>query len=133
MGMTRTKTRNHPLVATGRGVRMLDDHGTRVLDDVSISAIAVDGIDVWILAARRDLSRLRAGNIEHVASLDQPVAGCVGVHRGVVYVGGQGARVWRLDAGTFVEVESFQQAPTHADWHTPWGGAPDVFSIASDG
>jgi hypothetical protein len=130
--MTRTKALSHPAVGTGRGVRVLDN-STRILDDTPITAIAVDGDDVWILTERRDLSRVRSGKVEYVANLGERTAGCIGVHRGVVYVGGDHARLWRLDEGSLGEVESFQQAPTHAEWHTPWGGPPDVFSIASDG
>ena len=68
-----------------------------------------------------------------VARLDDAVGTVVGTHRGAVWVGGHRARLWRLDGETLAEVTTFQSAPTHDEWHTPWGGPPDVFSIASDG
>lgn len=130
--MTRTQTQ-HPVIATANGVRRLDGARLDALPDASITSLHADGDDVWALVARRDVYRLEGGAGQLVASLDQPVGGVIGTHRGEVWVGGSRARVWRLDGGSLTEVTSFQDAPTHDEWHTPWGGPPDVFSFASDG
>ena len=87
-----------------------------------------------MLAAQRDLHRLTGATVEHVASLGGGASGiCLTTHGGTVWVGGDSARLWRLDGDEFDEVRSFREAPTQPDWHTPWGGPPDVFSMASDG
>jgi hypothetical protein len=130
--MTRTQTLQ-PLIATAHGVRLPDGGSLESLADASITSIHADGDDLWLLVARRDLHRINRGGSELVARLDDAVGTVVGTHRGTVWVGGHRALLWRLDGGTLVEVTSFREAPTHDEWHTPWGGPPDVFSIASDG
>src|SRR5262245_28510643 len=130
--MTRTQT-HQPVIATGNGARLLDGGTLGSLPDAAITSLHVDGDDVWALVARRDLYRVDSGTSELVARLDEPAGGVVGTHRGAVWVGGQRARLWRLDGDSLVEVSSFQDAPTADGWHTPWGGPPDVFSLASDG
>ena len=69
-----------------------------------------------------------------MASLDADAAAtCLGTHGGTVWVGGDDARLWRLTAHGLEEVRTFLDAPTRPEWHTPWGGPPAVFSMASDG
>lgn len=130
--MTRTQMQD-VLIATANGVRLSDGGSLESLPDGSITSIHRDGDVLWALVARRDLYRVGGGACELVARLDEPAGGVIGVHRGVPWVGGDRARVWRLDGTALVEVTSFQDAPTHEDWHTPWGGPPDIFSFASDG
>ncbi len=129
--MTRTQTQQ-PLIGTADGVRLPDGTILESLPDGSITSIHQDGADLWALVARRDLYRMHGNAGELVARLDEPAGGVIGIHRGDVWVGGDHARLWRLHANVLDEVTSFQEAPTHADWHTPWGGPPDVFSFASD-
>ena len=130
--MTRTQT-HQPLVGTAHGVRILGDGSLDALEDAPITSIHSDGDDLWVLVSRRELHRVAHGATDLVARLDEAIGTCVGTHRGEVWVGGHDARLWRLFGDSLEEVESFQHAPTHDAWHTPWGGPPDVFSIASDG
>lgn len=130
--MTRTHT-VQPVFATAHGVRLPEGGSLESLGDVSITSIHADGDELWVLTDRRDLHRVRGGGSTLVAHLDDAVGTVVGTHRGAVWVGGRHARLWRLDGETLAEVTTFQSAPTHDEWHTPWGGPPDVFSIASDG
>jgi hypothetical protein len=129
--MTRTQTRR-PVIATSHGIRLPAGGQLESLADDSITSIHADGDDLWALVARRDLYRINGPSSELVARLDDAAGIVVGTHRGVVWVGGQRARLWKLDGSALVEASSFQDAPTHDEWHTPWGGPPDVFSIASD-
>jgi hypothetical protein len=125
-----------PILATAQGLRLLDSTGANgdPLDGASITAVHAAGDDVWVLADRRDLYRVTDGVADLVASLDHGASGiCVGTHDGTVWVGGAEAQLWRLDGKHLEPVESFQDAPSRDDWHTPWGGPPDVFSMASDG
>jgi hypothetical protein len=125
-----------PILATARGLRVLDSTGANgdPLDGASITAVHASGDDVWVLADRRDLYRVTDGFADLVASLDHGASGiCIGTHDGTVWVGGAEAQLWRLDGKHLEPVESFQDAPSRDEWHTPWGGPPDVFSMASDG
>jgi hypothetical protein len=130
--MARTTTL-HPVFATAHGLRLTDAERLESLGDSAITSVHADGEDLWALVARRELHRVDRSGSELVARLDDATGTVVGTHRGTVWVGGHRARLWRLDGGKLVEVASFQEAPTHDEWHTPWGGPPDVFSIASDG
>jgi hypothetical protein len=130
--MTRTKTLQL-VIATAHGVRLPEGGTVESPADASITSIHADGPNLWALVDGRDLHRISGDRDELVARLDDATGTVVGTHRGTVWIGGRGARVWRLDDEKLVEVTSFQNAPTHDQWHTPWGGPPDVFSIASDG
>ena len=98
---------------------------------ITATAPHLDGL--WVLADRRDLFRVDDGAIERVASLPGPVGVCLHVHQGRVFVGGDDAGLWVLGDGALEHVEAFAEAPTSAQWHTPWGGPPSVFSMASLG
>jgi hypothetical protein len=130
--MTRTET-HQAFVGTAHGVRILGHGSLDGLEDAPITSIHSDGDDLWVLVSRRELHRVAHGASDLVARLDEALGTCVGTHRGEVWVGGHNALLWRLSGASLEDVDSFQRAPTHDEWHTPWGGPPDVFSIASDG
>jgi photosystem II stability/assembly factor-like uncharacterized protein len=48
-----------------------------------------------------------------------------------VFVGGDDAGLWQLRGAELEPVASFRDAPTRAEWYTPWGGPPSVLSMAS--
>ena len=122
----------HPVLATAGGLRRVD--GVDLFEGERITALRADAGALWVLAGKRDLYRLEGDSPELVASLDDGVTGtCLGTHDGAVWVGGDPAALWRLRDARFERVASFEAAPTHEDWHTPWGGPPAVFSMASDG
>ena len=75
-----------------------------------------------------------AASSELVARLDDAVGTVVGTHRGAVWVGGHARSALaarRRDARRGRRRSRVPRRTT--EWHTPWGGPPDVFSIASDG
>src|SRR5690348_14563795 len=120
--MTRTQT-HRPAIATSSGVVLPEGGTIRSLADAPITSLHADADTAWALVGRRDVYRVRDDASELVARLDEPAGAVLTTHRGVVWVGGRQARLWRLDGDT-LEVSSFQQAPTHQEWHTPWGGPP---------
>jgi hypothetical protein len=122
----------HPVLATAGGLRRVG--GVDLFEGERITAVRADADALWVLASKRDLYRLDGDSPELVASLDDGVTGtCIGTHDGAVWIGGDPAALWRLRDGRFERVASFEAAPTHEDWHTPWGGPPAVFTMASDG
>jgi hypothetical protein len=125
---------HHPAVGTAHGLRMVGTTATDPVGGAPVTAVHVDGATLWVLTSGRDLWRVADGHADVVASLESgATASCVGTHGGAVFVGGDEARLWHLARDRFEEVASFQDAPTRAEWHTPWGGPPAVFSMASDG
>ena len=137
--MSSTDTRPTPsavadrvAVAAGDGLH-LGGATAPSLAGTAITAIAPEEGVLWALADRRDLLRIDGGTAEPVATLAGRVGVCVHAHQGRVFVGGDDAGLWVLGDGALEPVEAFAQAPTSADWHTPWGGPPSVFSMASLG
>lgn len=123
-----------PLVATGDGVVL--PGGERVLAGREITALTreSDGDALWALVDRTEVHRVGDdGGAEPVARLDEGAGTCLHVHGGTVWVGGDEAALWRLADGRLERVTTFDDAPTHDEWHTPWGGPPSVMSMASHG
>ncbi|CAN5574460.1 hypothetical protein BH24ACT5_BH24ACT5_10130 [soil metagenome] len=104
-----------------------------VLPEASVDAIVADGPTLWALTDRRELHRIDRHGTELVAVVDDGSATCLGIHDGAIWAGGDDARLWRLHDGRLLPATSFGDAPTRGEWHTPWGGPPAVFSIASGG
>lgn len=124
---------HQPVIGTAQGLQLLGEHGS-TLDGVEVTAVHAAGRDLWVLADGRDLFRVANGAPELVASLADAATGtCVTSHGGDVWVGGDEAGLWRLHEARLDPVSSFQQAPSRDEWHTPWGGPPAVFSMASHG
>lgn len=130
------------LVGTGDGVVRTSpdaadapggENGERLLPGTAVTALHPSAERTWVLADRRTLHRVDADGPAEVASLDDRVGSCVIEHGGSVFVGGNDAQLWRLDGGDLVLQPSFRSAPTSDRWSTPWGGPPDVFSMADSG
>lgn len=120
------------VVATGDGLQSSGGSDSWLAGH-RMTAVSVDGDALWAISDRKDLVRVGADGVEPIARLDEPLATCVHVHRGTVYVGGRNARLWRLRDGELQPVTSFQDAPTRPEWTTPWGDPASVFSMASHG
>jgi hypothetical protein len=129
----RSTTKASLVVATADGL-YLPNRDEPLMRGRRIGSIAVDDDAVWTLVDSAELHRVtHTGSIEQAAALEDGTATCVHVHDGTVIVGGDDATLWRLREGALEPIESFRDAPTSADWHTPWGGPPSVMSMASHG
>lgn len=111
--------------------------GRTVLVDRDVIDVAVDPRSGRLAALTRD-GEVHVRDDGHgwrdIASIDDGRLRVVAWHGDELLVGGAEARLWRVARDGGVDrLTEFDRAPTHADWHTPWGGPPDVFSIASDG
>lgn len=117
------------LIGTAAGAFSLDDPTTPVIAGTRINHIARSGADWWALDGK---SRVHH-NGEVVATGPEGVAlNCVQTTATTVWVGATAARLFRLEDGNLVEDEEFADAPGRDRWYTPWGGPPDVRSIAVD-
>lgn len=136
MPTTDTRSRPNPTlervaVAAGDGLHV----GASIVGALAgrpVTAIAPDGDALWALVDRQNLFHIDDnGEIDQVAALGAPAGVCVHAHHGRVFVGGDDAGLWVLDDNALRPVDSFAEAPTRPQWHTPWGGPPSVFSMAS--
>jgi hypothetical protein len=124
------------LVGTQDGLRDVGDGSTMhdPLRGADVTALCHHDGGVWALVDEQELWRVEPGGSRAAkgASTGAPPGRCVASHAGAIWVGTAGARLVRYD-GTRVEpVPTFDEAPTHEGWHTPWGGPADVWSMAAD-
>jgi hypothetical protein len=94
-----------------------------------MDAMAVTGDGVWAVSDGRFLWFMD-GDGQVVAELTDATANCIAASADLVLVGASDARLFRLAGPELIEVESFADAPGRDTWGTPWGGPPDVRSVA---
>ena len=121
------------LVGTENGIHTAGDGQAPVrLPGRVVEALAAgaDG-SLWALADGRELWRDdgdREGRM--VAASPGPRLNCLAVAGGTVLAGTASAHLLRLDAGELRPVEPFDRVEGRDGWYTPWGGPPDVRSVA---
>ena len=125
--------RQKVLIGTADGLHELGDGRRQLLGGREVTSLArrqpgwwavVDEVEVWRSGSE--------GEWEHVASLDGLRANCILPMAKEVYVGTSEARLFALGDGKLEPVESFDGVAGRESWHTPWGGPPDVRSMAAD-
>lgn len=113
--------------------------GLRGLDDRELPGHAINWIERgddawWVLTDRKNLIRHGpAGEGVRVAQLADPVGNCVASIGSQLLVGGAEASLFELDGEQLTRRKDFDEAPGRETWYTPWGGPPDVRSLAVDG
>jgi hypothetical protein len=121
--------------ATPSGLHVLKATGERALElgGRSVDALHVDASATrWAIVDRHELWRDSGTGWEEVARSSDLRLNCVLSHGGVdVWVGAERARLLRLEDGSLVRSKSFDAAPGRNEWFTPWGGPPDVRSLAT--
>ena len=131
------------LLATPGGIRGLDHDGQdlfHVLDDRDFSHLhrcadgrllaVADETEILALAPGDAPARRDAWTV--LGSLPDGRANCLAELAGRLYVGAADARLWVMpaDGGEPERVESFDLISSRDTWDTPWGGPPDVRSLA---
>jgi photosystem II stability/assembly factor-like uncharacterized protein len=97
----------------------------------AVEALAADAGALWALADGRELWGYDGdGEGRAAASSPGPRLRCLAVAGGMVLAGTAEAHLLRLDAGDLRPVEPFDRVEGHDGWYTPWGGPPDVRSLA---
>lgn len=132
------------LVATQSGLVAVDDDGNqrfRVLEGREVSYVSTD-TDGRVLAIADESEIVSAPSIEYAArddgwsvlgSLPGARANCLADLAGRLFIGAEDARMWVMpsEGGEPTRIESFDAVPTRDEWDTPWGGPPDVRSLAT--
>ena len=117
------------LLGTKRGLYRLGENDPTALADKSVTALSSDA--GWAVVDGRELWRsVLRGEWERVTSSDMDLR-CVEAVNDEVYAGSAEAHLLRYDGATIQVVDDFEQVEGREDWFTPWGGPPDVRSIAA--
>ena len=91
--------------------------------DSQTAVFIVDGRDVWRW-------RYSAGCWEHLCSSPWTLNCICQTHDGMLLVGTEKARLAWVISGELDFLEAFDAMPERGLWKTPWGGPPDVRSLA---
>jgi hypothetical protein len=117
------------LVGTTAGAFSIDDPSKPLIGGTRINHITRRGDGWWALDGKARVHH----DGEVVATAPDGVAlNCVLAGPDEVYVGATAARLYRLESHELIEDEGFSAAPGRDAWYTPWGGPPDVRSMALD-
>ena len=118
------------LVGTIAGMFALDEPANPLIANTTINHIARDGEGWW---AVDDEARVHHDGQIVANGPDDATLNCVLPVDEAIWVGASSARLYRIDGRDLIEDQDFADTPGRADWYTPWGGPPDVRSIAVDG
>lgn len=132
------------LIGTETGLVALDDEGRerfRVLDGREVSFLCTDSDGRLLAIVDRGIV-LAAPSVEQadgeerwaaLGALPGARANCLAELAGCIFIGAEDARMWRMpsEGGEPRRIESFDAVPGRSEWDTPWGGPPDVRSLAA--
>ncbi|MGH9277622.1 MAG: WD40/YVTN/BNR-like repeat-containing protein [Acidimicrobiales bacterium] len=123
---------------------MMTDHGVRVTQ-AGLVAATDDGI--WSSDGSRTLGGHRVDDLDGAwalldgdalwrdgveqVRLPGPAATCVAAPGDGVLVGTKEAHLLSVKGGVAEPLESFEKAEGRDRWYTPWGGPPDVRTVAA--
>jgi hypothetical protein len=119
------------LAATTEGIYQWPD-GTRSLNGTETNALALAD-DVRYAVAKPATIVLDDGEgWREFASVRDVRANCLIPARTGLFVGTSEAHLLKEEGGRFLSLDTFESAPGRDEWFTPWGGPPDVRSLAED-
>jgi hypothetical protein len=121
------------LVATVGGLFAPGERVSAALEGRRVDAIARDGDALWAIVDEHSVWRhTPEQQWQSVAMVEERRLNCLGPHRGRLLLGTSAAHLFALRDGEVDVVSSFDAAPGRESWFTPWGGPPDVRSMARD-
>jgi hypothetical protein len=118
------------VIATADGVRTLEAPGSSELAGRSVSALAPSERGLWALVDGAVWSRGNGAWAE-AGRVDGPPLRCLLPRGDGVLAGTAEAHLVRLAGGDAETLAGFEAAPGRGEWFTPWGGPPDVRSMAA--
>jgi len=119
------------LLCTDAG--LFDTNGTKllgdVLPDVPIRGAAAGDGALYLICGDRDLWRIDGDGCERLVATGLK-ANCLVATGDGVFAGTADARLERVGSGSTERVPGFDAVAGRDEWGTPWGGPPDVRSLA---
>ncbi|NMG22604.1 WD40/YVTN/BNR-like repeat-containing protein [Brasilonema bromeliae] len=122
-----------PLIIAGTsdGLLFLDSRQYVELEGHSITALASSPDGLWVIVDRNSVwHRNPEGEWHQIASIDDLQLNCILPYNGAVLVGTSQAHLIRIADGSTNRINCFETAEGRDEWYTPWGGPPDVRSMA---
>ncbi len=120
-------------IGTKDGLRKTPADSPIEIEGEAITAIAIEGATRWAIVGGRDLRRSADGAAwETLATLQGLRANCLLPTSSGLLVGTSGARLMRRSGEELEAVEGFDRVADRDDWYTPWGGPPDVRTLAGN-
>jgi hypothetical protein len=121
------------LAGTERGIHRLGNGApSEALVDEDVRSIVGDGSGWLAVGPRTVWHSADGGRWSEWTNLEAPSGTCVSSGPAGRFVGLTEARLAMLEDGGVAPVGAFDGVEGRSDWHTPWGGPPDVRSIAQD-
>ncbi|MBF2009430.1 MAG: hypothetical protein IGS49_29390 [Chlorogloeopsis fritschii C42_A2020_084] len=119
------------LAGTSKGLWVLESEQRIELEGFDITAIAPSNDGLWAIANHNSVwQRNLNGEWRKVASSENLRLHCLLPVDDTVLVGTSEAHLMRVVEGNMQIIDSFEQAEGRDEWYTPWGGLPDVRSLA---
>jgi hypothetical protein len=120
-------------VGTSGGLVRLADEGTIDFEGSVVNSIARDDGRWWAIVDGHVIVAGRPGAWANVARVQDHRLNCLLARGAAGFVGTSKARLARVDLGGEWEfVTAFDALDGRDEWYTPWGGPPDVRSLARD-
>jgi hypothetical protein len=119
--------------ATRNGLHRFNEHGNEIateFDGRDVSSLAPAGDERWAIVDRREVWHDGGDGWRSVAALDELRATRIVVVYDDAYIGTSEAHLYRARGDRLERVEAFDHVEGRDDWYTPWGGPPDVRSMA---
>jgi len=104
----------------------------RSIRGTEVNALALAGNLHYALAAPATVLHDDGEGWREIASVRDVRANCLIPATSGLLAGTSDAHLLKEDGGRFVTLDAFESAPGRAEWFTPWGGPPDVRSLAED-
>ncbi|MDF5728591.1 MAG: hypothetical protein PUP92_11280 [Rhizonema sp. PD38] len=119
------------IIGTSEGLVFLGSKHHLELEGYSINAFTSSLDGLWAIANRNSVwHRDSSGEWHQVVSMDDLRLNCILPIKGAVLVGTSEAHLLRIADGSTQRINCFESAEGRSEWYTPWGGPPDVRSIA---
>lgn len=119
------------IAGTSDGLLFLDSKQHIELEGYSITALASSPDGLWVIVDRNSVwHRNPEGEWHQIASIDDLRLNCILPYNGTVLVGTSQAHLIRIADGSTNRINCFETVEGRSEWYTPWGGPPDVRSMA---